>query len=347
MLVPLNIDWMRKKRDLTLTMGGESWEVGMREGPYDQKVSGVMRTTKNGQIIEGLEFWDGQLEVVHNDVIVRSCYFRNKGFHTVYQTAGASDLLVDMCTFDGRPQAAVVNASNADFIFAHNRPMHCDRSIFLDASNDSLNFVGGSCKRSVVIGGGFTAGAHADAISVHFTVSEFEATQMYFDYRQRPGAVIPNAVLKYVSHPQIGQSQGQPAPYGIRHAVKCYDSVCIGGGYVCYLDGTYAKVERCVVGESYWFGNDNKGDVYPGTPPSGFKNNKNTGDVPDDYVTIAVGDDEPDEIEPPVVEPPIVPPSDDVQEQIDAIKAAMAVMNESQKADHERLELLIENLHKA
>ena len=338
-LVPLDINWVRGKRDLELTMAGESWDVGMREGQYDQKVSGVMRTTKAGQIIEGLEFWDGQLEIAHNNVVVRSCYFRNKGFHTVYQLAGVSDCLVDLCTFDGRPNNAVVNASNADFTFAHNRPMHIDRSVFLDASNDSLNMVGGSCKRSIVIGGGFTAGAHADGISVHFTVAEQLTEKMYFDYRMRPGAVIPNAAIKYVSHPQIGQDQGQPAPYGIQHAVKLFDSVVLGGGYVMYLDG-HSQVERCIVGLSYWYGNEDKGDVYP-PAPAGYKNNKNTDDVDADYVTIKVGDD----VAPPI--PPEPPPSDDLQEQIDEIKATMATMQQSQKADHDRLEQLTANLHKA
>ena len=87
-LKPLSIDWIRGKRDLALTMDGETWDVGMREGAYDQKVTGVMRTTKHGQIISGLEFWDGQLEIAHNNVQVKSCYFRNRGFHTVYQLAG-------------------------------------------------------------------------------------------------------------------------------------------------------------------------------------------------------------------------------------------------------------------
>jgi hypothetical protein len=342
MLKPLDIAFIRGKRDLSLTMGGETWEVGMREGAYDQKVSGVMRTTKNGQVIEGVEFWDGQLEIVHNDVIVRSCYFRNKGFHTVYQMAGASGALIDMCTFDGRPQGAVVNASNADFTFSHNRPMHIDRSVFLDASNDSLNMVGGSCKRSIIIGGGFTAGAHADGISVHFTVEEMLTEKCYFDYRQRPGAVIPNACIKYVSHPDIGQSQGQPAPYGIRHKVKLYNSVCIGGGYTMYLDGTYSDVTGCVVDWSYWYPNSDQGDVYPGTPPAGYKGNKNAKDVPDDFVTIAVGGT----VAPPV-EPPVQPPSDDYQAQIDALNEKMATMQQSQKADHERLELLVQHLHEA
>jgi hypothetical protein len=342
-LQPLDIDWLRGKRDLMLTLNGETFEVGMREGPYDQKVSGVMRTTQNGQVIEGMEFWDGQLEIAHNDVVVRSCYFRNKGFHTVYQLAGVSNALIDMCTFDGRPDNAVVNASNADFTFAHNQPMHVDRSVFLDASNDSVNFVGGSFRRSIIIGGGFTPAAHADAISVHFTVADFVAEKLYIDYRQRPGAVIPNACLKYVSHPDIGQSQGQPAPYGIRHTVACYDSILIGGGYTCYLDETYAEVENCIVDWSYWYPDSDQGDVYPGTPPSGFKNNQNCADVGADYVSIAVGDGEtapgggtdPD------------PDTDDVQAQIDHLTAGLAATNESLKATNDRLELLIENLRTA
>jgi hypothetical protein len=341
LLKALDINWIRGKRNLSLTMNGETWDVGMREGAYDQKVSGVMRTTKDGQVIQGIEFWDGQLEIAHNNVVVRSCYFRNKGFHTVYQLAGKSGALIDLCTFDGRPSNAVVNASNADFCFSHNQPMTIDRSIFLDASNDSLNMVGGTCKRSIVIGGGFTAGAHADGISIHFTVAEQVTEKMYFDYRQRPGAVIPNAVLKYVSHPDIGQSQGQPAPYGIRHPVKCFDSVLLGGGYTCYLDGTYSQVERNICDWSYWYPSSNQGDVYPGTPPSGFKNNKNCADVPDDYVSIAVGSD----VGPTPPEPPD-PDDGSVEEQIAELWEAIATLTENQKADHDRIAEMTANLHK-
>ena len=218
--------------------------------------------------------------------------------------------------------------------------MHVDRSVFLDASNDSINFCGGSCKRSIVIGGGFTAGAHADGISVHFTVEEMLTEKMYFDYRQRPGAVIPNACIKYVNHPDIGKNQGQPSPYGIQHAVKLYDSVVIGGGYVMYLDG-HSQIERNIVGESYWYGNADTGDVYP-PAPAGYKNNKNTTDVGDDYVTIAQGDGEPA----PGPEPGPEPNPDDVQAQIDEIWATLATMTESQAADHNRLMELIESLHK-
>ena len=287
-LQPLDINWIRGKRNLQLTMAGETWDVGIREGEF-QNVNGTMRSTQNGQVIEGLNFWDGQLEIAHNNCIVRNCYFRNLGFHTLYQLANASDTLVELCTFDGRPDNKVVNASNSDFQFAHNRPMTVSRCIVLDASNDSLNFVGGLCEKTIIIGGGFTAGAHADAISVHTTVAPFSATKNYIDYRQRSGAVIPNACIKYVSVPSIGQ--GQNAGNGIAHDVSCYDSVCVGGGYTMYLDGR-SKVERNVVDWGYWYGDQNTGDVYPPVP-AGYKNNKQAVDVPDDYVVISQSGEQP------------------------------------------------------
>lgn len=335
MLKALDINWLRGKRDLKLTLNGEAWDVGIREGQYDD-FSGTMRTQANGQIIEGVNFWNGALEIAHSNCIVRSCYFRNLNFHTLYQLAGVSDALVELCTFDGRPDGAVVNASNSDFVFAHNRPLHLSRSVFLDASNDSLNFVGGTCEKNLIIGGGFTAGAHADAISVHTTVVDFIASKNYIDYRQRPGAVIPNACIKYVSVPSIGQ--GQNAGNGIAHKVACYDSVCLGGGYTMYLDSTKASlmdVQRNIVDWAYWY-SDDRGDVFPPVI-SQYKNNKNCADVGEDYVSIAQnGDVGPD----PEPEPE---PDDEIAE----LWAAIDLLTQNQKADHDRLEALIANLHKA
>jgi hypothetical protein len=334
-LVPLDINFIRGKRGLSLTMNGETWEVGIREGAFEN-ISGVMRSSANGQVIENLNFWDGQLEIAHNDVVVRNCYFRCLGYHTLYQLGGAQNALVELCTFDGRPDGQVVNASNADFIFAHNRPMTVRQCIFLDASNDSLNSVGGLMEKNVIIGGGFTAGAHADAISVHTTVAKFMFSKNYVDFTQRPGAVIPNACIKYVSVPSIGQGQG--AGNGIAHDVEAYDNVCLGGGYTCYLDTRYSKVERNCIDAGYWYGEGNNvGDVYPPVP-AGYKNNWNMADAEADYVTIAQGDEEPAPGPDPEPEP-----GDDLTE----VWEAIATINESLKATHDRLELLIENLHKA
>jgi hypothetical protein len=333
MLQPLDINYIRGKRDLELTLNGESWPVGMREGTYEE-VSGTLRTSAHGQIIEWKSFWSGNLEIAHNDCVVRNCYFRNLQYHTLYQLANAQNTLVELCTFDGRPDGAVVNASNADFTFAHNRPMTVRQCIFLDASNDSLNFVGGLCEKNIIIGGGFTAGAHADAISVHTTVAAFSATKNYIDYRQRPGAVIPNACIKYVSVPSIGQ--GQNAGNGIAHEVSCYDSVCLGGGYTMYLDTQWSKVERNVVDLGYWYGESDTGDVYPPVP-AGYRNNKNCEDVPDDYVSITQAGGEPAPGPDPEPEP-----DDEIQE----IWDALALLDQSIKATNDQLTLLIENLHK-
>jgi hypothetical protein len=338
MLKLLDINAIRGRRDLVLTMGGETWDVGIRDATFEN-VSGVMRSSAHGQVIENKNFWDGSLEIAHNDVVVRNCYFRNLNFHTLYQLSGAQNCLVELCTFDGSPDGAVVNASNSDFIFAHNRAMTVRQSIFLDASNDSLNSVGGLMEKNIIIGGGFTAGAHADAISVHTTVAAFAFNQNYVDYTQRPGAVIPNAVIKYVSVPSIGQ--GQNAGNGIAHEVSARGNVCVGGGYTCYLDGHSVIEDNCIDG-GYWygFGNDT-GDVYPGGGGT-YRNNKNCSDYADDYVSISVDGGE---IIPPGPDPE--PPTDDIQAQIEEIWEALALTNESLKATSDRLNTLVENLHKA
>ena len=333
-LVPLDINFIRGKRDLQLTLNGETWDVGIREGEFTP-VSGVMRSTQNGQVIENLNFWDGSLEIAHNDVVVRNCYFRNLQYHTLYQLGGAQNAVVELCTFDGRPDGSVVNASNSDFTFAHNCAMTVRQCIFLDASNDSLNFVGGLCEKNILIGGGFTAGAHADAISVHTTVSPFTASKNYIDYRQRDGAVIPNACIKYVSVPSIGQGQG--AGNGIAHEVAAYENVCIGGGYTCYLDTNHSKVENNLIDWGYWYGESDTGDVYPPVP-AGYRNNFNAGDVDADFVTIAVSGEEP---------APGPDPNPEPEDEIQEIWDAIALINESLKATSDRLTLLLENLHRA
>jgi hypothetical protein len=321
-----------------MTLNGETWDVGIRDGTFEN-VSGVMRSSADGQVIENKNFWDGSLEIAHNDVVVRNCYFRNLGFHTLYQLGGAQNCLVELCTFDGRPDGQVVNASNADFTFAHNRPMTVRQCIFLDASNDILNFVGGLCEKNVMIGAGFTAAAHSDAISVHTTVDKFLASKNYIDNRQRPGAVIPNATLKYVSVPSIGEGQG--AGNGIAHEVAAYDNVLLGGGYVTYLDTTYSKVSNNIVDDGYWYASDPVGDVYPPVP-SGYTDNKKRADVADDYVSIAVSGAAP-------LPPDPGPDPDDgsVEEQIEDLWTALADTNESLKATNDRLELLVANLHQA
>lgn len=328
----IDINSVRGKRNLSMTMNGEAWDVGVREGTFTN-VSGTMRSSANGEVIEWKNFWDGSLEIAHNDVVVRNCYFRNLNYHTLYQLSGAQNALVELCTFDGRPDNQVVNASNADFIFAHNRPMTVRQSIFLDASNDSLNSVGGLMEKNIVIGGGFTAAAHADAISVHTTVAAFTFQKNYVDYTQRPGAVIPNACIKYVSVPSIGQ--GQNAGNGIAHTVAAYDNVCIGGGYTCYLDTTYSKVERNCLDAGYWYGSgDDTGDVYPPVP-AGCKNNWNMADVDDDYVTL--GDS--GGIDPPPPDPDPIDP--------EKLKEILQSLYDMQVATDERLQLLIGNLHEA
>lgn len=339
MLKPIDIDAIRGKRNLVLTMNAESWDVGIREGEF-QNVSGTLRSTKNGEVFESLNFWDGALELAHSDCVVRNCYFRNLNFHTLYQLDGAQNCLVELCTFDGRPDGAVVNASNADFVFAHNRPMTVRQCIFLDASNDSLNSVGGLMEKNIIIGGGFTAAAHADCISVHTTVDKFAFNKNYCDYTQRPGAVIPNAVIKYVTVPSIGQ--GQNAGNGIAHEVSARDNILIGGGYTCYLDNHSVIENNCIDG-GYWFGFGNdEGDVYPGGGGT-YQGNKNCSDYPDDYVSIAVGEGE--EIPPgPEPEPP---PEEGSPEEIAEIWEALALINESLKATNDRLELLVANLHEA
>jgi len=148
-LQPIDINAVRGKRNLKLTMNNETWEVGIRDGTFTP-VTGTRRTTKNGEILEWLDFSNGALEIAHNDVIVRNCYFRSNNYHTVYQLGGCQNALVELCTFDGRPADVNLNPSNADFVFAHNRPMTIRGSIFLDAANDSLNSVGGLIEKCVI-----------------------------------------------------------------------------------------------------------------------------------------------------------------------------------------------------
>ena len=79
----IDINSVRGKRNLSMTMNGETWDVGIREGTFTN-VSGTMRSSANGEVIEWKNFWDGSLEIAHNDVVVRNCFFRNLNYHTLY-----------------------------------------------------------------------------------------------------------------------------------------------------------------------------------------------------------------------------------------------------------------------
>lgn len=328
----IDIADVRGKRDLRLKLGDQVFDVGIREGTFTPR-SGVFRSTRDGEVIEWLDCSDAQLEIAHNNVVVRNCYFRAKGYHTVYQLGNCTGAVVELCTFDGRPAGVNLNPSNADFVFAHNRPMTIRQSIFLDAANDSLNNVGGTIEKCMVIGGGFTSGAHADGVSVHFTVAPVNVTSCYIDYRQRAGAVIPNACLKFVSVPSIGESQGAGTA-GIKDPISAKKNVLIGGGYTIYMSGPF-QVEENVVDSSYWFGTDvDKGDVYPGTPPASYKNNVNIDDVGADYVLL--GDS-------PGIEPPPLPEPPDADDA--AIKLALLKLADQVDAIELRGRTLLDNLH--
>jgi hypothetical protein len=331
----LDVEAMRGQRDLMLTLNGETFEIGIRDGSF-QKISGVVRSTKNGDVIEWLDLTDGGIEIAHNDCVVRNCFVGARQFHSIYQLSGAQNLLVDMVTCNGRPDGKTnQNPSNSDFVFAHNRVMTIRRSLFIDAANDSLNSVGGLIEKSAIMYGGFTPGAHADAISVHTTVAAFTAQKLYIDYRQYPDKsnVIPNACIKFVSVPSIGQGQG--AGNGIAHDVMCYDSVCIGGGYTCYLDTRYSKVERNIVGMSYWYPTTDQGDVYPPVP-GGYKNNQNTGDVDEDYAFL--GEDDNGGIDPPDPPDPQEPTNEELLAMIVELQGQVSTTND-------RIDTLIGNLH--
>jgi hypothetical protein len=333
MLQLIDVAAVRGKRDLKLKLGDQTFDVGIREGTFTPR-TGVFRSTKDGEVIEGLDCSGAQLEIAHNNVTVRNCYFQAKGFHTVYQLGNCSGATIELCTFDGRPAGTNLNPSNADFVFAHNRPMTIRQSIFLDAANDSLNNVGGTIEKNIIIGGGFTSGAHADGISVHFTVAPVNVTSNYIDYRQRAGAVIPNACLKFVAVPSIGESQGAGTA-GIKDAITAKKNVLIGGGYTIYMSGNYA-VEDNVVDSSYWYGSSDQGDVYPGTPPASYKNNKNMADVPATWVVLGESEG---------IAPPEPPPPDDAQ--LAAIKLALLKLADQVDAIELRGRTLVDNLHVA
>lgn len=330
----LDVEAMRGKRDLMLTLGGETFEIGIRDGTFTKK-DGIVRTTKNGDVIEWLDLTNGGVEVAHNDCVVRNCFVGATPFHSIYQLSGAQNLLVDMVTCNGRPDGRTnQNPSNSDFVFAHNRAMTIRRSLFIDAANDSLNSVGGLIEKSAIMYGGFTPGAHADAISVHTTVAPFTAQKLYIDYRQRADKanVIPNACIKFVSVPSIGQSQG--AGNGIAHTVACYDSVLVGGGYITYLD-SHSDVQRNVMGYGYWYGNAQTGWCYP-PAPAGFKNNQGVDAVDDDYASLGDDDDGPT---PPIPPDPEEPTNEELLAMITELQGQMSTTND-------RIDQLIANLHK-
>src|SRR5262245_12642531 len=110
----------------TLTMGGVKFAVGYQGGTLKSQgavtgngisFNGSTLTIKSpGAVIDSVDLRGVNVEVQANNVTIKNSLFNAASWHTIYQTNGASGLVVEYNTFDGQK----ANNSNADIIYSDN-----------------------------------------------------------------------------------------------------------------------------------------------------------------------------------------------------------------------------------
>jgi hypothetical protein len=89
--------------------------------------------------------------------------------------------IIELNTIDGLPAGKNVDPSNAVQRDDHDPAERC-----AGCSERFAELRRWLIEKNLIIGGGVTAGAHADAISVHFTVAPVTVRFNYIDYRMLP-----------------------------------------------------------------------------------------------------------------------------------------------------------------
>ena len=112
----------------TLTMGGSTFAVGYQGGALKSpsavtgngiSFNGSTLTIKSpGAVIDSVDLRNVNVEVRANNVTIKNSLFNATGFHTIYQTGGATGLIVEYNTFDGQK----ANNSHSDYHLQRQRP---------------------------------------------------------------------------------------------------------------------------------------------------------------------------------------------------------------------------------
>ena len=225
---PLDLSTMAQTGS-SLSVNGKTFGVGLQGSqlksvgsglPSGVTVSGHDITVRQaGVTLEGYDLRGYCVAVQANNVTIKNNLFNATSFHTVFQGAASSGLVVEYNTFDGQK----ANNTNADLVFSESGAVTIRNNEFLNLPTDAVNVAGGTIEHNYFGGSGYQTGAHADAISIHRTAAPVTIRENYIDFIDRADAQTgTNAAIKIVSH------------FGAIDHVTVDSNVLLGGGYTIY-----------------------------------------------------------------------------------------------------------------
>src|SRR4051794_40244894 len=219
------------KTGSSVTLNGSTFPVGIQGSvsalksvgsglPSGAAVSGNAITVKQaGLVLSDYDFRGYAILVQANDVTIKNSLFNAVSYHTIDQAANATGLKVLGNTFDGQKANLAVNG---DMVMSENAATISNNEFF-NLPSDAVNTAGGLIEHNYFSGASYQTGAHADAISIHRTVSPVVIRENYIDFISRSDAPQgTNAALKIVSH------------FGPINDVTVVGNVLYGGGYTIY-----------------------------------------------------------------------------------------------------------------
>jgi serralysin len=261
----------------SLTLNGSTFGVGVQGSasalksvgsglPSGVTVSGNAVTVKQaGAVLSDYDFRGYSISVQADNVTIKNSLFNAVSYHTIGQASNATGLKVLGNTFDGQKANGTING---DMVMSENAATISNNE-FINLPADAINTAGGLIEHNYFSGASYQSGAHADAISVHRTVSPLTIRENYIDFvKPADAAQGTNAALKIVSH------------FGTINDVTIDHNVAIGGGFNAYVgQDKYAvsnvKLTNNLMGLSEY--GDKEGQfLMPGDHGAGFTMAGNT-----------------------------------------------------------------------
>lgn len=280
----------------SITLFGETFGVGMRtERSKMQQGSGIIVLDKPGQVLQGVDCANREIQIKADNCVVRDCYVGVNGWHSIYLIGRATNALLEYLTLDGQKQ----NKQHTDFVVGDEGGYEMRNCAGFDAPTDYVNYNGGSkIHHNAFFQSGYQTGAHADGTSCHCTKSggPSKVFMNYIDMTKPDDAVTgSNAAIKIVAH------------FGDITDVEVYKNVLLGGGYTVYTcDDTNAghKVTKIRLHNNS-LGLSQYGDWYtPRGTDVTWENNTKFETDPASIVAIGSGPTTPP------VDPPVDPPTE-------------------------------------
>jgi hypothetical protein len=181
--------------------------------------------TGNGLVVSGYNFTGATVVVDANNVTVKNCTFGDAfvGYDDLTQTAGYSGMTVTNNTFNGGDNtllAEFVNGGSGYAVVSENK--------FLNAPSHDVSVEDGIVSNNYFSGGGFSIGAHADAISVLTTTGPVMISGNYIDWTNDPNATPTGNAIRITT--ELGNTSN----------VTVEDNVLMGGEFTVYANVTGA-----------------------------------------------------------------------------------------------------------